>query len=233
MSKNHSNLWAIVPAAGSGQRMRSELPKQYLKVHDRYVLEYSLEVLLAHSEIRQIVLCVAESDIIWPTLALSQDPRVISTLGGETRAQSVLNGLRCLSSIAGEDDWVLVHDAARPCLQATQLDHLIEQLREHKVGGILAVPANDTLKLSAQGGATVEQTLDRSRIWHAQTPQMFRYGILNKALESALDNDLAVTDECSAIELAGYAAKLVEGDWSNIKLTTPADMIAAAAILAP
>ena len=230
-SEQPARLWAVVPAAGTGQRMQAEQPKQYLPVQGRTVLEHSLSVLLARTDIQQLVLCVAEDDTTWADLEVTHQARVVNTLGGETRAESVLNGLRTLAAIANENDWVLVHDAARPCLSESILDRLIVKLKDHEVGGILAVPAKDTLKQRGADGL-VTATLDRDTIYLAQTPQMFRFGLLYSALSSAIEQGWKVTDESSAIELAGHSPLLVEGDYRNLKITTPEDLHLAGAILA-
>ena len=230
-SERPAQLWAVVPAAGTGRRMQAEQPKQYLHIQGRAVLEHTLSVLLARTDIQQLVLCVAEDDTTWADLEITHQTRVVTTLGGDTRAESVLNGLRTLAAVAHENDWVLVHDAARPCLSESVLDKLIVSLTDHEVGGILAVPAKDTLKQCGANGRVIG-TLDRDSIYLAQTPQMFRFGLLYSALSSANEQGWKVTDESSALELAGYSPLLVEGDYRNLKITTPEDLHLAAAILA-
>ena len=221
-------FWAIVPAAGIGQRMRSDVPKQYLELKGRIILEYAVNSLLSHPWVKVAVVCIAPQDNRWDGLGLSHDSRVRKVDGGETRAQSVLNGLRSLTGEAGGDDWVLVHDAARPCLPAELLARLLSELQDDDVGGILAVPARDTIKTSAgQSDSTqarISETLDRRHIWLAQTPQMFRYELLMQALEQALDQDIEITDEASAMEHAGFRPRLIESDTRNIKITTPDDL---------
>jgi len=220
-----AKIWAVVPSAGSGQRMQQSIPKQYLELRGKAVLEHTLAVLLAEQNIRQVVVSVAADDAYWSRLDYAKDPKVISTTGGKTRALSVLNGISSLSAQARNDDWVLVHDAARPCLSTDLLRSFIEQLRDARVGGILALASKDTVKLTPRRGATkIEQTLDRDRIWYAQTPQMFRYGLLKEALEQAIDNGEAITDEASAMELAGYQPRLIAGEARNLKITTPDDL---------
>lgn len=226
-SPTQAVLHAIIPAAGSGQRMRAAsnhgIAKQYLPLGDKTILEHSLETFLQSDLVQSVVVCLAANDEHWPTLHCSSNAKIIATLGGETRAHSVLNGLIALESVAQDHDWVLVHDAARPCFNQSLLTRLINELANDSTGGILAVRARDTLKLSdAQN--IIEQTLDRSQVWQAQTPQMFRYSLLKNSLKRALDNNAAITDEASAIELAGHKAKLVEGDAGNIKVTTIDDL---------
>jgi len=228
------NIWAVIPAAGSGQRMRQSIAKQYLSVHGKTLMEHTLAVFQTSSNINGIMVCTPPNDVTWPTLNIN----LPHTVGGATRANSVLNGLQALLNLQGavEDDWVLVHDAARPCLSTTLLDSLIEQLQGDDVGGILAVPAKDTLKQSyeydSNGVAQIDKTLDRSTVWQAQTPQMFRLGLLQNALHAALQQGVSITDEASAIEWSGHSPKLIEGDSRNIKVTTPDDLALAEFLLA-
>ena len=217
-------IWAVVPAAGSGHRMQSYIAKQYLKIGGQTVLELTLDLLLSHAAIAGLVVCLANDDDKWQGLACSDNPLVITAIGGDTRAQSVLNGLNVLVGRAASDDWVLVHDAARPCLKPSLLQTLISEVVQSADGGILAVPVKDTLKLSNQSNKEIEKSLDRTNVWQAQTPQMFRFGALMEALASAISEKHIVTDEASAMELAGYYPLLIEGDAANIKITTPDDL---------
>jgi len=221
---SEKKIWAIVPAAGSGQRMASAMPKQYLKINATTMLELSLQVLLQEARVNHVVVCIAEDDEIWNSLTISQHEKICRALGGSSRAQSVVNGLRSISGLAAADDWIMVHDAARPCLSPQLLAGMIQQLMKNPVGGILAVPAKDTLKIVSNQDHFVERTLDRSSVWHAQTPQMFRYSLLRDALERALKSNAKITDEASAMEMAGYQVKLVLGDANNIKVTTDDDL---------
>jgi 2-C-methyl-D-erythritol 4-phosphate cytidylyltransferase len=231
LDHHHSKYFAIVPAAGSGQRMQSAQAKQYLQIGSRCILQITLETLLAEQQIEQVIVCLATDDSEWAKLACATDDRITAAQGGDTRAQSVINGLNCLNGIADDSDWVLVHDAARPCLGSSMLRNFLLQLQSDEVGGILAVPAKDTLKQVQEGSEYVAKTLDRSQIWHAQTPQMFRYGLLRQALSDALDSHLQITDESSAMEAAGFPVKLIEGDSKNIKITTPEDLMFARSII--
>lgn len=225
MSKSSTNkIWVIVPAAGSGRRMRTATAKQYLHVNGRTLLETTLRLLLAQARITEIVVTTGTEDKQWHSLACAKLPRIVSVVGGATRAHSVYNGLLALQGKAGESDWVLVHDAARPCLKAALLDRLITKLQHDPVGGILALRVKDTLKLSDSQNQRIRKTLDRSSVWQAQTPQMFRFGLLINALECALNANLDITDEASAMELAGYQPRLIEGDARNLKVTTPEDL---------
>jgi len=212
--------WALVPAAGSGRRMGTDVPKQFLDIGGRTVLEHTLALLAADPAVAGIVLVGDEAR--WPDrLDESLAGKPLRTAeGGRERCHSVLNGLRQLAREADGDTWVLVHDAARPCLRAADLRHLVMALADHPVGGLLAVPASDTLK-QADEAFGVEDTVDRSALWHAQTPQMFRLALLQEALERALEAGYEVTDESSAVEFAGHRPLLVEGHADNIKITRP------------
>ena len=204
--------------------MQAATAKQYLTLNGRTVIETALNVLLDCHTIDRVVVCIAADDAIWPGLKIAADARVITVAGGAVRAQSVLNGLLGLAANAADHDWVLVHDAARPCLTDQLLAKLIATLRDDPLGGILALPAKDTLKLADREGRAIERSLDRALVWQAQTPQMFRYGVLRSALEQALSQNLEITDEASAMELAGYQPRLVEGESRNLKVTLPEDL---------
>lgn len=218
-------FWLVIPAAGVGSRMQAHCPKQYLTVSGATILELTLACFLEHPSVRGIVLVLAEHDRWWPHVPLASDPRIRTVIGGAERADSVLNALLALhDSGAEEDDWVLVHDAARPLLEREDLDRLLTCLATDPVGGLLAVPARDTLKYVGADGRVVK-TIDRSEIWHALTPQMFRLGLLQRALAAALQAQAVVTDEASAMEWAGFAPRVVEGLASNIKITRPEDLL--------
>lgn len=225
-------MWAIVPAAGKGSRMQQSEPKQYTLLNHKPIIEHSVSALLANRLVEQVLVCVAPDDQYWEDLTVAGMPRIEQTVGGETRAQSVLNGLNKLSKLADNNDWVLVHDAARPCLRASTLDKLVSELAEDTVGGILACRSSDTLKqASPDNSPTIVETLDRDVVWRAQTPQMFRIGLLRTALSDALNNNLNVTDEASAMESAGHSVRLIEGDADNIKVTTQGDLALAEFLL--
>jgi 2-C-methyl-D-erythritol 4-phosphate cytidylyltransferase len=217
-----TRLWAVVPAAGKGSRMGADRPKQYLELAGRTVLEHTLRRLLAEPRIAAIVVALAAEDADGPRVIASLGPRVRATSGGAERCHSVLNGLDALPEAAA-DDWVLVHDAARPCLRQADLAKLIDDLSGGDCGGILAVPVRDTLKRCAADGS-IEHTVDRASLWHALTPQMFRLGILREALRAALAAGRLVTDEAQAVELAGRVPRVVEGHADNIKITRPEDL---------
>ncbi len=223
------NHWAVVPAAGVGRRMGAGIPKQYLELAGRRVIDWTLEVLLAEPRIRGVVVALGAGDPFWAQCEHATHPRVRRVQGGRERAHSVLNALRALAETAAPDDRVLVHDAARPCLRAEDLARLID-LASGEAGGLLAMPVRDTMKRADDRGR-VEATLDRSRLWHAFTPQLFPLQTLHDALERALAEGVAVTDEASAMEHAGYRPLLVEGRPDNLKITRPADLELAALYL--
>ena len=217
--------WALVPAAGVGKRMSSAIPKQYLPLAGRPVIAHALKTLLDHPCIAGAVVAIGVEDEWWPLVAAeltAAKPSLVTT-GGAERCHSVLNGLELLRERAAPSDWVLVHDAARPCLTTGDLDRLLAELADDPVGGLLAVPVRDTLKQADDAGR-VAATVDRSQLWHALTPQMFRLGMVYEALRTALARGLLVTDEAAAMEAAGYAPRLVEGRADNLKITRPEDL---------
>ena len=217
-------FWAVIPAAGVGARMAADRPKQYLQLGGRTILEHSLGCFLDHPSLKGLVVSLAPEDPYWPTLACAADPRIQRADGGSERSGSVLNALLHLNALgASDDDWVLVHDAARPNLSRDDLDKLLAELADDPVGGLLAVPARDTLKRVDKHGRVVE-TVDRSLIWQAYTPQMFRLGALHRALADSLVADAVITDEASAMEWSGQAPRLIEGRSDNIKVTRAEDL---------
>lgn len=222
--------WGVVPAAGRGLRMGGEVPKQYLVLRGRSVLDHSVAALLGHGAVRAVVVAVAADDVRWRASAHTRDARVRWIEGGAERCHSVLNALRALAGEAGPEDWVLVHDAARPCLCPEDLAMLVATLADHPVGGVLGVPARDTMKRCAADG-TVIATVERVGLWHAHTPQMFRYAALRGALETSIADGVLVTDESAAIERAGLAPRLVEGSPHNVKVTRPEDLALAELVL--
>ena len=222
MSSTISN-WAIVPAAGSGSRMAADVPKQYLQIHGKTILQQTIERLISHPRIDGVVVAVAADDQRWDELKFQTNKPVIKTLGGEERCHSVKNALYEVSRHGNEQDWVLVHDAARPCLRHEDLNKLIAQLSDHMVGGLLAYPVKDTMKRSDDKQRIIE-TVDRNGLWHALTPHMCRLHLLRDALNKAIEDGFLVTDEASAVEHAGYKPKLVEGGSDNIKITNPEDL---------
>lgn len=227
-SRPEARYWAVVPAAGAGTRMGAELPKQYLPLVDRTVLEHTLDALLACDVLSGIVVVVAEHDTHWAKIGQRYRERpLVSVTGGAERCHSVLNGLRKLATQASPQDRVLVHDAARPCLRADDVGRLIETVGDDDSGGLLGVPVADTMKRVNDAGR-ITQTVERNGLWHALTPQLFRLDLLDAALAAAVDAGVAVTDEASAMEHAGYTPRMVQGRRDNIKITLPADLDLAA-----
>jgi 2-C-methyl-D-erythritol 4-phosphate cytidylyltransferase len=216
------HYWVIIPAAGVGKRMGGVKPKQYLTLSGKTVLEHSLDRMLEHNDIEGAVIALSDDDLYWKGLGYRHNKSVRLAPGGKERCDSVLNALQILSRKAHDADWVLVHDAARPCVRLDDIQKLIEICKNHSVGGILAVPVRDTIKKSNEQNEIIE-TVDRTSLWHAQTPQMFRLGMLRDALASALDKGVEITDESSAMEWAGYKPLLVEGHADNIKITRKED----------
>lgn len=215
--------WAVVPAAGSGSRMGAELPKQYLPLAGRPILEHTLERLAGHPAIAAVVVALAPGDLRFQALSLPGPERLVRAVGGAERCHSVLNALEALAGRADPLDWVLVHDAARPCLRRADLDRLMDELASHPTGGLLALPVRDTMK-RADAAGEVTETVDRRGLWHALTPQMFRFAALREALRGAIEAGVLVTDEAQAIERTGGRPRLVEGHADNIKVTRPQDL---------
>ena len=211
--------------------MATNIPKQYLPLGEKTVLEHTLDTLLACKQIAGVVVVLSADDGYWPGLQERYSQQRLETVtGGAERCHSVLNGLTHLAGKADADDWVLVHDAARPCVRLADIENLIDTLSSAACGGLLGVPVADTMKQVDVDGR-VTATLAREHLWHAYTPQMFRLDMLRAALQHAIDNDLLVTDEAGAMELAGYQPRMVQGQRDNIKITVPADLELAALYL--
>jgi 2-C-methyl-D-erythritol 4-phosphate cytidylyltransferase len=226
-----ANLWAVVPAAGSSRRKAgAALPKQYLPLAGRTVIEWSVAPFLEHSDCERIVVVVAGQDRHWREQPLSRHPKIVTATGGAERVDSVRAGLQALASQATEQDWVLVHDAARPCLRAADVQRLIDDLAADSVGGLLAAPVVDTLK-RGDVDHRVQATVSRASLWRALTPQMFRYAVLDRALRKAHETRSAPTDEAQAVEALGLQPRLVPGDPDNIKITVADDVERAARLL--
>ena len=222
--------WAVLVAAGRGERYGGRTPKQYQLLAGRPVLSWSLRVLLAEPSIDAVVVAIAAGDRRFARLPESRDARVRTCLGGTRREHSVANALQALEGRARDEDWVLVHDAARPCLRRSDLRALMTGVAGDPVGGLLAVPLADTLK-AADGEGRSARTVPREGLWRALTPQMFRYGLLRRALALCLDRDRGVTDEAAAIELLGLRPRLVPGRADNLKVTHREDLALAAGVL--
>ncbi|HVT31757.1 MAG TPA: 2-C-methyl-D-erythritol 4-phosphate cytidylyltransferase [Rhodanobacteraceae bacterium] len=222
-------LWCIVPAAGSGRRFGSGIPKQYLPLAGKPMLECTLDRLAACREIAGLMVVLADGDAYWPGIDAMRGKPVRTATGAPERSGSVLAGLRALPAEVGADDFVLVHDAARPCIAADDVAMLVA--RGAAAGGaLLAAPVRDTLK-RAGNERRVIATEPREMLWRAMTPQMFRRGELTRALEAAENDGIAVTDEAMAMESAGHRPMLIEGAEDNIKVTTAADLALAAYLL--
>ncbi len=222
MAKFH----VIIPAAGSGSRMATVLPKQYVSLLDRPMIAWTLDTFLACERIASVHLALSPDDHHWQAHQIHHPKLSILHCGGETRAVTVLNVLKVLD--VDDADWVLVHDAARPGLTHELLDHLLDEVQDDEVGGLLAIPVSDTLK-RADAKLRVASTESRDGLWQAQTPQMFRYGILKDALTKAGGKP---TDEAEAVEALGFSPKLVTGQLRNLKITYSQDLALAEAILA-
>ena len=211
---------AVLPAAGIGSRMQCACPKQYLTIGDKTLLEHAVDALLRQPCIRRVIVSVGADDEYFGRLPLCDDPRVTRVTGGPVRAQSVMAGLRQAQGA----DWVLVHDAARPCLHQDDLARLLSITAYSAVGGILAAPVRDTMKRARPGDDTIDHTVDRQDLWHALTPQLFPLSLLKECLSRALEEGAAITDEASALEYCGYQPLLVPGRADNIKVTRPEDL---------
>jgi 2-C-methyl-D-erythritol 4-phosphate cytidylyltransferase len=226
------SYYALIPAAGSGSRMAGvsgePLPKQYLSLAGKPVIWHSLAAMVAAPAIERVFVVISPEDNFWPTAAMSDlgDKVVLLRCGGATRAQSVFNGLREMDGRVANcsQQWILVHDAARPCLTALQIDALIGAVGDDDAGGILAIPLADTLKRADDSERPrIATTVPREGLWQAQTPQMFRHHLLMEALDFAPQ----VTDEASAVEALGLHPRLIEGDMTNLKVTYPRDLLLA------
>lgn len=225
MINNLALFTVVMPAAGVGKRMQSACPKQYLTINGKTVLEHTVERLLSHSRIGKVIIAIGDNDDYFAQTSLPENTDVVTVTGGKERVDSVLAGL----NIVGED-WVLVHDAARPCVTHDDLNNLISYCEQHQHGALLAAPVRDTMKLATTSGL-VDKTLDRSQMWHALTPQMYQVEVLQDAIHLALANNINITDESSAIEYVGLKSGLVSARNDNIKITRPEDLALARFIL--
>jgi len=217
----------VVPAAGIGKRMLASCPKQYLTIDNQTILSHTINRLLSHKNIAKVILAISDVDAYFAQTTLVDNPNIIRVSGGKERVDSVLNGLQVIN----DKEWVLVHDAARPCVTHDDIDKLIKQCLASNSGGILAAPVVDTMKLAINNNANeatqVSKTIDRSSLWHAFTPQMFKTKELKQAIEEAQKKGLLITDESSAIESVGLPCLLVSGRRDNIKITRPEDLVLA------
>ena len=220
----------IIPAAGSGSRMGDVLPKQYLRLAGKPMIAHTIQVFFNHPRIASINLALNPADEFWRSLTIEPDSKLkLHYTGGESRAATVLNTLNAIDVAHGvdNDDWILVHDAARPGLTQQMLDNLLSELEHDPVGGLLALPLADTLKQS-DAFNHVAKTIPRAQLWQAQTPQMFRYGLLKQALTAYKGQS---TDEAEAVEALGFQPKLVQGELRNLKVTYPQDLALLEALL--
>ncbi len=220
---NKVPVWAVVPAAGTGTRMQSDIPKQYLSFQGKTLIEHSLDRLLSHPEIDGAVVVLRDDDTTWAALDYLAEKPVFTTAGGKERYDSVYSGLTTLQYRFGNEAIALVHDAVRPLVSHRDLSNVIDAARGHSAGAILAAPVTDTLK---QEGDSMEiiNTLSREGLWCALTPQVFHLQTLLNALKQVIDSNLAITDDAQAVELSGHTPLLVAGDVSNLKITSPADL---------
>src|SRR4051812_37773513 len=227
-----ANFFALIPAAGSGPPMGKKGPKQNLTLAGKPMIYHALRTLCSSPRLAAVFVVLAPGDEEWARYDWSEfsDKLIVLECGGATRAESVLNGLSAAVKVSsiGDDDWVLVHDAARPCLSKSQLDRLMDELAEDEVGGLLAVPVADTLKRS-DNGSRVKRTESRENLWQAQTPQMFRYKLLVEAM--GVSGGTTMTDDAGAVEALGFHPKLVLSDARNLKVTYPQDLALAELIL--
>lgn len=227
-------IWAVLPAAGIGRRMGSDIPKQYLAIDGVPILLHSLRRLSAVKEIGKIVVVIHPEDSRWAALegsiSAEFEGRILTVMGGDERYQSVLNGLTAMIEFAAEDDWVLVHDAVRPCVRTCDIENLIQKVSEKSVGGLLGSPVDNTLKRVDKHLAVIE-TADRESYWNALTPQMFRFAQLKQSIEAVVASGEQVTDEAAAMEVAGFKPIMVAGNKDNIKITVDADLVLASQIL--
>jgi len=222
-NQNGLRFWAVVPAAGIGARMGGEIPKQYLSLLGRPIIAHTLERLCNHPRISGVVVALAADDRWWPEIQTQLTRPPLVAAGGDERRDSVLSSLDALTEHASMDDWVLVHDAVRPCLRDEDMDRLMNALWSDEVGGLLAMPVKDTMKRAA-GDGRISETVSRESLWYAQTPQMFRLGALRDAIRQCVDAGRKVTDEAQAMELTGARPRLVQGHEGNIKITQPEDL---------
>ncbi|MGL9769178.1 MAG: 2-C-methyl-D-erythritol 4-phosphate cytidylyltransferase [Sodalis sp. (in: enterobacteria)] len=211
---------AVLPAAGIGRRMQAALPKQYLTIGNKTLLEHAIGTLLHHPDVHKAIVAISAEDRYFHQLSIATDPRVRFITGGAVRADSVMAALRCTSTAS----WVLVHDAVRPCLHQDDLRRLLAITTHTEVGGLLATPVRDTIKRAHTGSDIIATTVKRQDLWHALTPQLFSRVLLITCLERALAEGAIITDEASALEYCGYTPLLVPGRADNIKVTRPEDL---------
>lgn len=239
-------VWVVIPAAGIGRRMQNDIPKQYLKINNKTIIEHTLNCFISHPSVAGIIVVLSTDDFYWKKNKLNTMPSAIpiyTVEGGSERSDSVMQGLDYLLMVEqlSDDSWVMVHDAARPCLLKKDIDQLLAIRNESSVGGILASPVRDTMKRAVENkevenkaiekNAQISHTESRENLWHALTPQLFKLGELKNALEDCLEKGVVITDEASAMEALGKQVALVEGSMSNLKITQPEDLALAELLL--
>ena len=239
-AQSTQKVWVVIPAAGIGKRMQSDIPKQYLTINDKTILEHTLNCFTSHPDVAGIIVVLSSDDYYWKKIKLSAEARkkpLYTVEGGKERCDSVMQGLDYLAMVERLDEksWVMVHDAARPCLLKKDIDVLLSIRSDSCVGGILASPVKDTMKRavvdeSAENNV-ISQTESRENLWHALTPQLFRLGELKDALETCSEKGIVITDEASALEAMNKQVELVEGSSNNIKVTQAADLDLATLLL--
>ena len=222
-------LIAVVPAAGVGKRMKTNTPKQYLMLNGQTVLEHTVNKLLTHTQVEHVIVVIGKEDEYFADLSIANHPNISTVIGGAERVDSVLAGLKAIEQKVFQ--WVLVHDAARPCISHKDLTTLFDTVLTQQVGGLLGYSVRDTMKQVNPDSHLVSATLDRKSMWHALTPQMYQVAQLIDAIEQGLSKNIEVTDESSAIEAAGFPSLMVEGSSDNIKITRPDDLAFAEFIL--
>ncbi len=226
-----NQIIAFIPAAGYGTRVGDTLPKQYVEINGVPMIFHTLAAFVSVQRIKKIVVVIAANDVHWDALLSVHGDKLCERLevfraGGATRSASVLNGLRAMAAEMAKDDWALVHDAARPCIRSELIEQFLDELENEKIGGLLALPVADTLKL-ADDNQRVERTVSREQLWRAQTPQMFRYAMLCEALTKMPNT----TDESQAVEMLGHQPRLVIGESVNLKVTYATDLKLAQSLL--
>ena len=223
MFKNGEKLWAVVPAAGQGRRVSGAIPKQYREIAGMPVLAHTLKRLAAVRQIDATFVGISETDSHWHNLPLPPGMQVACYTGGQSRAETVWLGLQALQACVGTSDWILVHDAARPCVQVEDIDALISAVIPSLDGGLLAVPVTDTIKVANQD-STTKRTMERRMLWRAQTPQLFRFSVLYSALQAVVHDLESISDESAAVEKLGLKPLIVQSAERNIKITNDKDL---------
>ena len=213
----------VIAGGGSGKRMNRRVPKQYLEILGKTVIEHSMNAFLNHEMVAGVVVVTPPDDARWKAVEPTHPKFLCRIEGGKERCDSVLSGLNILQAHTGIDDWVLIHDAARPCISKKLIDTLLKKVVRHPVGGILAIPVTETMKKTSPKNAII-QSVAKENMWRAQTPQMFRLNALRGALTDLQQRQVIATDEASAMEFMGMRPLVVKGAEANLKITTPSDL---------